>query len=125
MELFKEVAWTGAGEALTILTGIVIGEISHRTLSTAASLFIPDEKAPTKKVRKLLPKNRKRRNTGNGRSTKTSKSWFSIVQREVANHFGSEILISTFGLLFLYGLVVGFAKVIKLLYLMRNNKYKV
>ncbi len=112
MEIIKEIVWTGAGEAATILTGIVIGEICHRTLSTVASLFNPDVKR-TKKVRKLVPKEKRRRNTVNGASTKTSKSWFSIVHQEVKNHFGSEILNSTFGLVLFYALFVGFVKVME------------
>ena len=113
MEVFKEVVWTGVGEATTILTGIVAGEIFHRTFSTVASLCNPHEKA-IRKVRKVQQKNRKRRITGNGAITKTPKSWFSIVQREIENHFGHEILISAFGLLLFYAFVVGFAKVVKI-----------
>jgi hypothetical protein len=102
MDSFQAIAVKASVESLTILTGIVWGEICHRLLN-----FSNDENShrnATAEGQRRTSRRRKRRSTVNG-------GWLSRFEKQWWKKFDPKIIYSALVLSLAYLVIVGYKKV--------------
>jgi hypothetical protein len=102
MDSFQAIAVKASVKSLTILTGIVLGEICHRFLN-----FSNDENShrnANAEGHKRTSRRRKRRSTVNG-------GWLSRFEKQLWKKFEAKIFCSALVLSLAYLVIVGYQKV--------------
>jgi hypothetical protein len=102
MDSFQAIAVKASVESLTILTGIVLGEICHRLLN-----FSNDENShrnATAEGQRRTSRRRKRRSTVNG-------GLLSRLEKQLPKKFEAKIFYSALVSSLAYLVIVGFKKV--------------